>query len=60
MNPTLIFQIVQAAIALAQSQLDSKDVANTLLGIVKKGVQAYEANTGLPLDPKLIKAEDPV
>jgi len=60
MNPTLIFQIVQAAIALAQSQLDSKDVANTLLGIVQKGVQAYEANTGLPLDPKLIKAEDPV
>jgi len=60
MNPTLIFQIVQVAIALAQSQLDSKDVANTLLGIVQKGVQAYEANTGLPLDPKLIKAEDPV
>jgi hypothetical protein len=60
MNPTLIFQIVQAAIGLAQSQLDSKDIASTLLGIVQKSVQAYEADTGLPLDPKLIEAEDPV
>jgi hypothetical protein len=60
MNPTLIFQIVQIAISLAQNQLDSKDVASTLLAIVQKGVQAYEANTGLPLDPKLIKAENPV
>ena len=60
MNTKLIFQIVQVAIALAQSQLDSKDVASTLLAIIRSGVQAYEANTGLPLDPKLIKAEDPV
>jgi hypothetical protein len=60
MNTALIFQIVQVAISLAQSQLDSKDVASSLLAIVRQGTQAYEANTGLPLDPNLIKAEDPV
>ena len=31
---------------------------NVALDIVKKAVQAYQAHTGEPLDPSLIKAED--
>ena len=60
MNANLIFQLVEAAISLAQSQLDGPSAANALLGIIRKGVQAYEDHTGQPLDPALIKAEDPV
>ena len=60
MDTSLILQLVQIAISLAQSQLDSKDATSILVGIVQKGVQAYETHTGQPLDKDLIKAEDPV
>ena len=57
MNPNLIFQLIDNAISLAQSQLDSGDVANTLLGVIRRSVQAYESHTGKTLDPLLIKPE---
>ena len=60
MNPNLIVNLVDVAIALAQSQLDSGDAKQALLGIVQKGVRAYEDHTGEPLDLSLIKAEEPV
>ena len=50
MNPNLIVNLVDLAIALAQSQLDSGDAKQALLGIVRKGVRAYEDHTGKPLD----------
>ena len=60
MNPNLVFQLVEVAISLAQSQVDTGKVANTLLGIIQKSVIAYESHTGETLDPALIRAEEPL
>ena len=60
MNSNLIVNLVDVAIALAQNQLDSGDAKQALLGIVRQGVRVYEDHTGKPLDPLLIKAEEPV
>jgi hypothetical protein len=60
MNPNLIIQLVEVAIAVAQSQLNPDQAAGALLTIVKRGVAAYEANTGQPIDLALIKPEAPV
>ena len=64
MNP-LIFEIVQLALSLVQSQLPGKaqqdaTAADTLLQIVQKGAQAYSQETGAPLYVTLIKSEDPL
>jgi hypothetical protein len=58
MNSDLIFELVELAISLAHTHLDSGDVEQTLLDIVHKGVQAYEDHTGEELDPFQIEAED--
>jgi hypothetical protein len=62
MNPNLIMQILQLALSLAQAQLTGKpaqDLAidQVLLEIVQKGAQAYQLQTGRPLDVSLIKPE---
>ena len=46
MNPNLIVNLVDLAIALAQSQLDSGDAKQALLGIVPKSIRAYKNHTG--------------
>ena len=60
MNPNLIFDLLELAITLAHTQVDSGDPTETLLDIVQKAVQAYEDHTGNILDPLLINAEDPL
>ena len=57
MNPNLIFQLLELAISLAQTQLDSGDTGRALLDIVQKSVQAYEDHTGESLDVNLIRPE---
>jgi hypothetical protein len=62
MNPNLIMQILQLALSLAQAQLTGKpaqnvSIAQVLLEIVQKGAQAYQLQTGRPLDVSLIKPE---
>jgi hypothetical protein len=62
MNSGLIYEIVELALSLAQSQGSAKvqqdaTVADTLLQIVQKGAQAYSQETGAPLDVTLIKSE---
>jgi hypothetical protein len=62
MNTMLVFEILQLAVALAQSQFSGAAaaeiaVAQTLVDIVQKGTEAYRQHTGQPLDPTLIKAE---
>jgi hypothetical protein len=61
MNTTLIFEIVQLALSLAQGLMSgnaaSDTTAQSLLEIVQKGSLAYQQHTGEPLDPSLIKAE---
>jgi hypothetical protein len=57
MKPEVVFGLVQLAISLAQTQLDPRDIAPTLLEIVRKAVQSYQDHTGEPLDAKLIAME---
>ena len=57
MNPNLIFQLLELAISLAQTQLDRGDTGGALLDIVQKSVQAYEDYTGQSLDVNLIRPE---
>jgi hypothetical protein len=56
----LILQLVEVAIALAQSQLAPGDAAATLAGIVERAVSASQTQAGQPLDPSLIKQEAPL
>jgi hypothetical protein len=57
MKPELIFGLVDLAVSLAQTQLDSGDIAPTLLDIARRAAQAYRDHTGETLDPKLIAVE---
>jgi hypothetical protein len=54
MNAGLIYQLVELAISLAQNELDGSTMESTLLDITKKGVQAYQEQTGKALDPRLV------
>ena len=60
MTQNLILQLIEVAVALAQSQLAPGDAANTLVSIVQRAVSAYETHVGQPLDPALIKPEAPL
>jgi hypothetical protein len=60
MNANLIVQLIDLAIAVAQSQLNPDQAAGALLTIVQRAVAAYEANTGQPINLALIKPEAPV
>ena len=60
MNPQLVMKLVDVAISLAQTQLDGHGTTQALLSIVQQGVRAYENHTGGPIDPKLIRAEEPL
>jgi hypothetical protein len=60
MNPQLVLDLVDVAISLARTQMDSGDAKQVLLAIVQKGATAYRDRIGEPLDPSLIKAEEPV
>jgi hypothetical protein len=65
MNPNLAFEIVELALALVRSQVTGKvqqdaTVADTLLKIMQKGAEAYQAHTGEALDPGLIRFEAPI
>lgn len=53
-----ILELIDIAVSLAESQFSGKDLAHTLLDIVQRGVEAYEAHTGTQLDVGLIEAED--
>jgi hypothetical protein len=62
MNADLVFEIVDLALSLAESQVHgttSTDltVAQTLVQIAQKSSAAYQQHTGEPLDPSLIKPE---
>jgi hypothetical protein len=57
MKPDLIFGLVDLAVSLAQTQLDSKDIAPTLLEIARKAAKSYQDHSGEPLDLRLIAVE---
>ncbi len=65
MNPALLVEIARLALGVAVSQTDGniqRDacVTDTLLKIIQKSAEAYRAHTGEPVDPTLIKVEDPI
>jgi hypothetical protein len=60
MNPNMITDLVQLAISLAETHAAGQDVAHILLAIVRKGVQAYEDQTGETLNPSLIRSENAI
>ena len=59
MNTNVAIQLVEIALNLVKDQKGAA-VAEALAQIIGKAVQAYKQNTGLPLDPNLIKVEEPV
>jgi hypothetical protein len=57
MDPNMITELIQLAISLANTHVAGRDVARILLEIIRKGVQAYEDQTGEALNPALIRPE---
>ena len=64
MNLSLIMEIAQLAFSLVSSAVQGTQtpasVTASLLQILQKGAQAYQQQTGLPLDPSLLHAETTV
>ena len=67
MNLKLLMQILDLVLALANSATGKNGagmtylaVTNTVVQIIQKANQVYEQHTGQPLDPSLIKGENPV
>jgi hypothetical protein len=61
----LVLTIVQLVLSLVQAQGNGEIqqdavLANIVLQIVQKGYQAYAQYAGKPLDPSLLKIEDPI
>jgi hypothetical protein len=64
-NPHLAFDIVELALSLARDQAtgsvkDHAATQDTLLEIVRKIAEAWKQHSGEPLDPSLIRPEDPL
>jgi hypothetical protein len=57
MSENLIFQLVELAVNLAQTQLDSGNAERALVAVVGKAIEAYEDHTGEPINLSLIRAE---
>ena len=63
-NLQLMFEIAKLALSVVDTHLEGKDqdfsVETRLVQIIRTGVQAYHQHTGEPLDPALIKVEEPL
>ena len=64
MSIDLLIEIADLALAISRRQIDRNVKGDpffelTLLQLIQKAVRAYEDHTGQPLDPSLIKTEDP-
>ncbi|HEY2382983.1 MAG TPA: hypothetical protein VGK48_17540 [Terriglobia bacterium] len=65
MNTNFALEIIELALSIVKSQTtgtvqQDAGLAAALVSIIGKAVQAYEQNTGQPLDASLIKAEPPL
>ena len=65
MNTNFAFEIVDLALGIARQQTTGSvqqdaTLADALVQIIQKAVQAYQAQTGQALDPNLIQPETPV
>ena len=61
MNLDLVLEIAEIALSIANSVMNGSQTGSArtaaLLQILQKGAQAYQQQTGQPLDPALIQAE---
>jgi hypothetical protein len=65
MNTNFAIEIIELALSIMKNQTTGKTqqdatLVAVLVSIIRKSIQAYEQQTGQPLDPSLIKAEDPL
>jgi hypothetical protein len=60
MNTEDILQLVEIALSMAEAQLSGTELAQTLLDIARRGIEAYQDHTGGILNPGMIDAEDPL
>ncbi len=65
MNIDIALEIVYLAISLVKTQTGGRlhaaeDLGETLSEIVRIAAQAYQDHTGRPVDPSLIRSEEPV
>jgi hypothetical protein len=63
MNSDVVFEIVNLAVSLAQTQTSGRAqqdavLSGILLQIIAKAIQAYHDHTGETLAPSLIKPEE--
>jgi hypothetical protein len=54
MKAKIVYQLVGLALSFAQRYFQGPDLERILAGVIRKGVQTYEAQTGAPLDPELV------
>jgi hypothetical protein len=57
MNENMIYNLLDLAISLAQSHLDGSDLEQTLFELAQKSKEAFEEQTGMPLDQRMIGPE---
>ena len=62
---SLILEILQLAAAAASAYVTGDaakgtQIAQSLISIIQKGMLAYQAQTGQPIDPALLKPWEPI
>ena len=65
MNTNFAIEIIELALSVMKNQTTGKtqqdaELVAVLISIIGKSIQAYEEQTGRPLDPSLIKPEPPM
>jgi hypothetical protein len=65
MNTNFAIEIIELALSVMKNQTTGQvqqdaALAATLVSIISKAIQAYEQQTGHPLDPSMIKPEQPM
>ena len=65
MNTNFAIEIIELALSIVKNQTtgtaqQEASTAAAIVEIIGKAVNAYEQQTGQPLDPALIKAEPPL
>ncbi len=55
-----ILQFIDSILGIAGTLIPGGQLADLLVKIIQKGVSAYEAHTGQPIDPTLLKPIDEV
>ena len=55
-----ILAAIDAILGIAGNVIPGGQLADVIVKIIQKGVKSYEVQVGAPIDPSLIKPEDPI